>query len=799
MKNKLLIIDSHSLIYRSYYAFIKNPLRDGNGRNTSAIYGFITSIKKLINKFSIQYIVAAFDRPEETLRHKMFTEYKMEREKTPDDLIWQVEYIKKYCKFMGINVLEYPGYEADDIIATLVKKLKKDMEILIVTRDKDLFQLIDKDVKIFDPFSNTVITREHVINKLGVPPEKIKYYLALTGDRIDGIKGVRGIGPKTAVKIINKYKSWEDILLNEKKVISDITSAKLSLSLVELKEVPLSIDIKDISLNPKKNKDLNALFTELNFYSFIEEEKQIPTSSTQKIKELSSSLNLPTAIYPYDSQFVGINEKGIFKLTPEKINDTKIVFDLKSLLYKNNLKEPTFDIMIAFYLIYPNERSYSLHAMSPLLGIRPPSKDPVSSVKSIYNMYPKIKEKLHKLHLKDIYNNIEHPLIRILYSMEKRGVKIDTDVFLNFTNELKTGLEKIEEEIYRHAGFRFNISSSKQIGQLLFEHLKLPVIKKTKGGNYATSVDILKELVVYHPIIPLIMKHRKYNKLLTTYLNPLPKLLKEDKRLHTTFIQNGTVTGRLATRNPNLQNIPIKGELGPRMRKAFIAEEGNVLISLDYSQIELRILAHLSNDRNLIEAFSHNEDIHTSTAAKIFRVSSQKVTKEMRSKAKIVNYGIIYGMSEFGLAQRMSISRKEAHNFIKRYFETFPDIVKYQEELVKKAALTGYARTLKGRRRYLPGLKETNRNVFENARRACINFPIQGSAADIIKEAMIKVEETFPNALILQIHDELLLEVNEHNAYDTFEKTKQIMENVVSLKVPLTVEGNIGKNWEEAH
>ncbi len=861
-KDKLVIlIDGHSLVYRSYYAFIRNPLRNSKGQNTSAIFGFVNSLKKLLNKFSTQYLAVAFDSGKETFRHKLYEEYKAERPETPNDLISQLPIIKEIIEAYGIKILEKEGYEADDILATIAKRLtQKEIKVYIVTSDKDLYQLVSDNIFIYDVYKDIIYDRNKTQEKFGIKdPAQIRDVLALAGDSIDNIPGVPNIGLKRAVDIIHKYnsldealdkderlKQYKEIVRLSKTLATVRTDIKVKAGLNQLKikktnipqliqifkELEFSSLLRELAQNLPAANGQSRLFTEKDLYQNTKQfsglgyqVKDIPESTkTRDIDQItierSTTLTKGPWAFCYTSEGLLLVYNGKEKI---KITDTaeiiklfkssalKIGYDIKSQMHQAQkirgveLAEPYFDVKIASYLLDSNRKRYELTDLILLHLQQIKSSIPdVEQPSDVYLLYQKLEPEICAYGLDSIFNEIEMPLIKVLVDMEARGVKIDRQLFQKISAEIETERERLKKEIFRKAGVEFNINSPQQLSKVLFEKLALPKTKRTKTG-FSTDSSVLLELAPSAPIVQDILRYREITKLQTTYLEPMQKLIKtETGRIHCQFNQTGTATGRLSSSNPNLQNIPIRSDWGKKIRQGFVAEPGYLLISADYSQIELRILAELSGDEKLKEAFLINEDIHTRTASEVFNKPKDKVTENERRIAKMVNYGLIYGISDFGLSVGLGISQDEARRIIDDFLAIHYQVAEWQEKTIAETKETGLAKTMFGRIRPMPGIFAQNRIIYEASVRAAINHPIQGSAADIIKKAMIEIYEQmrkkdFQGGIILQVHDELLLEVEASRIDEAKDLVKQIMQKKYLSEVPLVVNIGTGKNWAIAH
>ncbi len=814
MANKFIIVDAHSVIFRSYFAFIKNPLKNARGENTSGIYGFVNMIEKMKKKLPSEYIGLAFDAPGETFRDKAYKDYKATRPPPPPDIPFQIEKVKEISACLGIPQFEIEGYEADDILATLASKLKKHGDVYIATSDKDLLQMVGDNIYVYDAYRDDILDRDKVLAKYGVPPEKIPMYLALVGDTIDNVPGVPGIGPKRAVGIIEKYKTFDEALDNDARLKPHREKALLSRELIKLKtDVPLELDLEALRIKEPDMEKLMPILIDLQFHSLIKE-----YSKTQHAKVTVEEFKDKRSLGDIEAVAIALTDGQIFLSTKDDkvyrtrlkdaadiLNDnkiTKIGHDLKTVAHATDMKGPLFDLQIISWLLEPNRRAYSfedicLHSLSIY-----PETTPEAIALFGQKLYPVLKRKLAAQDMLELYNNIEAPLIQVLAKMEKRGVGLDVIYLQEFDVEVETQLRLSQKNIFSMVGHEFNINSPKQLSHVLFEELKLKPTKRGKT-HYSTNSEVLTQLSNSHKVPKEILKFRELTKMKSTYLEPLVMLSKEG-RIHTTFNQASTATGRLSSSNPNIQSIPIRSDLGRRIRKGFVADEGFRLISADYSQIELRMLAHFAGDNTLIQAFAKGEDIHRHTASAIFGVTEEEVDDRQRRMAKVVNYGLIYGMSDYGLAQRFDIAFEEATQFVQSYYDLYPDVATWRDQAIELAEEKGYAETLFKRRRPLPDLHAGNYAMREFSKRAAINTPIQGTAADLIKIAMIDVEKRlsaakFKRGLLLSIHDELLFEIEEARVDEAKRIIKNSMEGAIQLVVPVEISIGVGQNWEEAH
>lgn len=927
---KLFLIDAYALIYRSYYAFIKNPRINSKGLNTSAIFGFINSLEDVLKRENPTHIAVAFDPQGPTFRHEAFEQYKAQREETPEAIRTSVPYIKDIIKAYNIPILEVPRFEADDVIGTVSKLAEKEgFEVYMMTPDKDYGQLVSEHIFMYRPkFGGDyeVLGVPEVLNKYGLTSvTQVIDLLGLMGDTSDNIPGCPGVGEKTAQKLLQDFGSIENLLVNtdklkgslQKKVIENAEQIRFSKFLATIKtDVPVEFDSKKCLREEINKEELTKIYTELEFRTFINKLNESNTSSInvkeetvkkgpiqgllfeifptegQEVPKYSNLTDLKSTPHTYHlvdteekmddlgaflsrqkffafdtetdsvdtskANLVGMSfavkeneawyvpvpaerekaEKVIAHFSPaltnaaiEKIGQN-IKFDILVLRnYNVRIQGKLFDTMIAHYLLNPELRhgmdylaetylKYQTIHIEELIGekgknqlnMRNVAIDQIAEYAAEdADVTLKLKNffepELKKEELEPLFYDIEMPLIYVLAELERTGVMLDTAALKQSSEILTADLQNIEKEIYELAGMEFNINSARQVGEVLFDRLKIEEkVKKTKTGNYSTSEDILEKLRSKHPIVGKLLDYRGIKKLLSTYIDALPELIdRETGKIHTSFNQTVTATGRLSSTNPNLQNIPIRDELGREIRKAFIADNDDcVFFSADYSQIELRVMAHLSGDKHMIEAFRNGEDIHASTAAKIYNVGINEITSDMRRKAKTANFGIIYGISVFGLAERLNIPRSEAKELIDGYFKTYPDIHNYMEESIRVAKEKGYVETLFKRKRYLPDINSHNAIVRGYAERNAINAPIQGSAADIIKIAMVRIfnrfeAEKLKSKMILQVHDELNFNVYKDELEEVQRIVLEEMEGAVKLQVPLIADCGVGKNWLEAH
>ncbi len=826
---KLVLIDGSSILYRAFFALPHFVTK--NGEPTGALYGFLRMLLHVLREEKPDYLIIAFDKKAPTLRHEVFADYKAQRPKMPDELSVQFETIHEILSAFGIPVLETEGYEADDIIATVAKKAEESgIETVVISGDMDLTQLISNKIHVKLTRKGVTkleeYTREKLKKDMGIYPEQIPDYKALRGDPSDNIKGVRGIGPKTAAKLLEKYGTVEELVKKE-------TSAKIAenkdVILANKKlctlyyDVPVEADFEKAKFGDFDKEKAKNILERFEFKSLIRE-LGLNEDSTEKIKEDNRIAVIVRTEKGKIAEFAVANKEKSeqFSVGEELFLDTealgtlkkilagdekKEVFDLKTLhkisrLYGMPMKNIDLDVSLAGYLINPDMKNFKVETMADEFGLNCKTNSLKEKAECILKISYAENKRLSEENLFPLYEEIEKPLAEVLADMELTGIKIDIPYFKKLREEIEEELEKLESKIFKLAGISFNILSSRQLSSILFDGLGLTPTKRGKTG-FSTSSAVLSEMADEHPIIPLVLQYRHLAKLRSSYIESLPKLVsKDDSKLHTTFHQLGTITGRLRSSNPNLQNIPARTEWGEKIRAGFVAtDENHILISSDYSQIELRVLAHLSGDKKLIDAFLNNTDIHTRTAALVFGVKEEDVTKEMRRSAKILNFGIIYGMSPYGAAKQLGCSPEDAKAYINSYFAQFPTVREFVESLVEQARKSGETRTLLGRRRRITGFNSSNQRKREEARRIAINTPIQGSAADIIKIAMVKLYEKIKGTkthLILQIHDELVVETEKENLEEMLKIVKTEMENAYKLTVPLKVNIAYGNNLKEA-
>ena len=779
----LLLIDAYAMIYRAYYAFIRAPRMNSRGENTSAIFGFVVTLEDLIKRVKPSHLAVAFDPAGPTFRHEVFEQYKAQRQETPEDIRWAVPRIKQLLQAMNIPILQVDGYEADDVIGTLAHQAEKEgFEVYMATPDKDYGQLVTEHIFMFRPRHTGGFEKmgpQEVCEKYGLQTQaQVVDLLGLMGDSSDNIPGCKGVGEKTAVQLLQQFGSIENLLANtdqlkgalQRKVQEQVDDIRFSKFLATIKtDVPISFDAQSLVCQEKDRERLAPLYRELEFNSLL---KQAPASiansplpiakATKKAKPQEATLDLFASVET-DPLSGGYEEDNGWIAKEEMVSQDSIEGRLVS------------------YLLNP-EVAYN--------PSQPIQWETLKADSALWNLY----------------QEVELPLSAVLREMEQAGVRIDVDMLKQAEIQLNDELQVLEEQIYTAAKTTFNINSPKQVGEVLFDQLKLDTkAKKSKTGQYSTSEEVLLGLKGKHEVVGMILEYRELKKLISTYISALPTYINaETGKIHTTYNQTVTATGRLSSSNPNLQNLPIRSERGQLIRQAVIPDEGCVFLSADYSQIELRLMAHFSQDPHLVEAFRSGQDIHAATAAKIFNVPIEQVTKDQRRQAKTANFGIIYGISAFGLAQQLDFSRSEAKALIDGYFAAFPGVIDYIERQKELAREQGYAITLFGRKRYLPDIVSHNATVRSFAERNAVNSPIQGTAADIIKMAMVTIhrrlkDEGLKAQMIMQVHDELNFNVPMNEVDKVREIVVSEMQNVVHLTVPLIADCGVGKNWLEAH
>jgi DNA polymerase-1 len=922
---RLFLLDAYALIYRSYFAFIKNPRINSRGMNTSAVFGFLLSLEELLRKEDPTHIAVVFDTAAPTFRHEMYEAYKANRPPMPEDLRNSVPYIRRVIEALKIRILELDGYEADDVIGTIAKKAgQQGYSVFMMTPDKDYSQLVDDRIRMLKPRRSgsdvEVLGPEEICRDFEIEhPGQVIDILALWGDASDNIPGAPGIGEKTAKELIRRYGSidgvYEHIGELKGKQKESLSNSKDQVyrarELVTIcTDVPMEFNPSGLVRQKPDERALRAVMEELEIKTLLtkllsqQPEPGLFPAAEEKPEQGSLFTNIPvseinpdlsrihdsdheyrlirhpaeiedlayrlsrldefcfdtetTGLDPLTAELVGLalswkEGEAWYILFPNGRPDVirlleplKPVFENPAINkvgqnikydyqvlgnYGVRVKGPLFDTMLAHYLINPDERhnlnylaekylSYKMVPIEDLIGEKGREQRTMRSVDPglqkeyagedadiTLRLKPILAQELARNGLVGLFNEVEMPLVPVLADMERAGIRLDTLTLADISLGLSDEIQKLEKEIIDLAGIPFNVASPKQLGEVLFDHLRIdPEARRTKSQQYSTSEDVLSKLANRHPIINKILEFRGLTKLLNTYIDTLPGLVKPSTgKIHTNFNQAIASTGRLSSINPNLQNIPIREERGREIRKAFIpSDKEHILLSADYSQIELRVMAHFSRDENMIAAFNRSEDIHTATAALIYHVKPVQVSREMRAKAKVANFGISYGISSFGLSQRLNISRNEAKDLIEGYFRSYPGVRAYMDHSVRMAREQGFVTTILGRRRYLPDIQSQNQVVRGIAERNAINSPIQGSAADIIKIAMVRIHSEFErrgfrSAMVLQVHDELNFDVYQPELAEIKEIVRHEMEHAVQLRVPLVVDLGIGKNWLEAH
>jgi DNA polymerase-1 len=928
---RLFLLDGMALAYRAYYAFIQRPLTNSKGENTSAVYGFVTFLNRILSQEYPDHIAVVFDTAKPTFRHKAFPEYKATRQKMPEDLSSQIGVLKDVVRAYNIPSIELEGYEADDIMGTLARRAEKENVLtFLVTADKDFMQLVTDKIKIYRPGKQgtdaEIVSFKEVKDKFGVSPDKVVDVLGLIGDTSDNVPGVPGVGEKTAIPLIQQYGSIEEVYNNIDKIPQKGLKAKLEtnkdLAFLSKKLVtidtnaPVAIDFHALRAGKQDTEKLAQLFESLDFKSLLVRLREQAGVSMPPVEQPAAELTPPeevladisndehayrlvttekelTDLFPklsktkefvFDTEttstdalraaLVGISfsmkprEAFYVSIAPEETATATDLFGRKKSeassgglsanrackllqpIFENakvckighnikydilvlsrygiEVRGPLADTMVASYILRADARhnmddaakeylKYKTVSYTDLTGtgkeqkqIREVDLQSLSDYSCedadiTYRLFETMKLRLEELGMYQLCEDVEFPLVGVLTRMEQAGFAIDIEFLRGMSKELESQLAKLTKDIHRIAGGPFNINSTQQLGDILFNKLKLPTIRKTKTG-FSTDVAVLEALQHQHPIIDNLLEYRQLSKLKSTYVDALPELVNPDTgRVHTSFNQTIAATGRLSSSDPNLQNIPIRTEIGRSIRKAFVAgKKGHLIMSADYSQIELRVMAHISGDEGLANAFRNKEDVHATTAAKVFGVPIKEVTKDMRRKAKEVNFGIMYGIGPFGLSSRLEINQSEAKEIIARYFERFPKVKHYINDTISQARAEGFVSTLLGRRRYLPDLKSANQNIRSNAERQAINMPIQGTAADMIKVAMVNIDATIrkkklSSLMILQVHDELVFEARRTEEEEMRTLVEKHMRDALKLSVPIEVEIGVGKNWLEAH
>ena len=842
---KLMILDGNSVINRAFFGV--KPLTTRDGLYTHAIYGFLNILEKMEKEEQPDAVCVAFDLHGPTFRHLRYDGYKATRHGMPEELAMQMPVMKDVLRAMNIPIYECQGWEADDVIGTVGKICSNNgWECVVVTGDRDSLQLIDENVHVKLVISKggqtnaTLYTEEKFKEEYGFEPKRLIDLKALMGDSSDNIPGVKGIGEKTAKNLLMKfgtldgvYENLDDSIVKPKMRENLVTykdDAYLSYELATIvSEAPIDFEPKDAIIMPYNRPALYELFQRLEFVRLIDKyglrgaemEMEKPVAckcaALPRCDEMPAG-GLPCAVYIAEDGTLGVAwEKGVCTMTPMEVQMACdcllgrmncVCHDVKSTMHRLDelglaFGEFIFDTALAAYDLNPSQSDYPVSKLATtFLGATVDDGDAAACAEALWNLRPVLKAELERNGMTRLYQEIEFPLCGVLYRMECLGIDIDRAQLIQFGEMLTQRIDECEKLIFSYSEEPFNINSTKQLGTLLFEKLGLPPVKKTKTG-YSTNADVLEKLKNKHPIIPAIMDYRMLTKLKSTYAEGLLKEIREDGRIHTTFQNLVTATGRLSSTEPNLQNIPVRTDLGAEIRKMFIPKSGHVLVDADYSQIELRVLAHIADDANMCHAFQNGLDIHAVTASQVFGVPVEEVTSLQRRHAKAVNFGIVYGISEFSLSEDIGVSRYEAKEYIESYLANYRGVRAYMKNVVEDAKNRGYTETMFGRRRYIPELKSSNFNVRSGAERMTLNTPIQGTAADLIKLAMIRVDkalrENFPKAkLILQVHDELIVECPEEQAEAVAALVSREMEAVAELKVPLTAEAKFGKSWYEA-
>lgn len=842
---KVVLVDGNNLMFRSYFAtlYSGSTLRNKKGFPTNAIYGFVNMINKIISEEKPMYMAVAFDIGK-TFRHEKYDYYKGKRDNTPDELKEQFPIAKQILTAMNIKYFELQGYEADDIIGTFSKKCEQDddFKALIVSSDKDLLQLItdQTEVKLLKTKDYIRMDYKAFYDTYGIEPIKMIDLKALMGDASDNIPGVKGIGEKTALKLLTTYGSLSSIYEHideikgsvKDKLIQDKDNAYMSYNIATIyKDVPLNVELEELAYIPKDKNELYKIYNELEFYSLIKESnnKEENSNNIENINYINKSkqeinddiislyIDLDNNNY-HNANILGfaIYNNSVSSYIPYTkdtdlsfLNKKIYTYDYKRLyvsLKKNNLTIPTclFDTMIGAYLVNYNIKddiSYLAKQMGYEIDNSSKENSEIDKAKFVYDTYNTLMDMMQKENVMTLYNDIEFPLVTVLAKMEMNGIKVEKEVLFEMKDEILKRIEEVSQIIYNMAGVEFNISSPKQLGDILFEKLGLPHAKKNKTG-YSTDISVLEKIRDY-PIVEYIIEYRTLYKLYTTYIEGILNSISSDGKIHTIYTQTVARTGRLSSIEPNLQNIPIRYELGRLIRKAFVPLDNSILMSCDYSQIELRVFAHLSKVPELVMAFVNDMDIHTKTAMDIFHVKEEEVTKDMRRKAKAVNFGILYGISSYGLSEDLNIKPKEAKEFINKYFETYPGVKEYMDKEIEEAKKNGYVKTIMNRKRIIEELHSSNHVVRSMGERMALNTPIQGSSADILKMAMIKIDKYFEDnniksTMLLQVHDELIFNVIKEEEEEVRKIVSNIMENIIKLDVPLKVSIEEGNNWYEA-
>lgn len=863
---ELILIDGNSLLFKAFYAtsYTGNYMVNRNGIPTNGVYGFARMVDKILDN-NPKYVIVAFDYGKKTFRNELLDTYKAQRKETPEELIPQFSLAREYLTAHNITWYEVEGFEGDDIIGTLVDfGEKNNLKVSVYTGDKDAFQLISPQTTIYRTVKGVteldIYNEQTLLDKYGLKPDQIRDFLGLMGDTADNIPGIKGVGEKTALKLLHQYETIEGLEEHQnelkgkmgEKIRTGMEDALMSKKVATiLRDVPLDVDLKKAEYEGYDYDTLKSFYETYDMNSLIKSmtieaapKKELKLEIVDHMPEITKDSAVYVSIYDtnYHRSIIlgyGIynDEQAYFISYENALKDESFLaylkdetkkkygYDIKSAVIGSRwngveINGYTFDLSLASYVLEPaikeelkyvcthfdydgvmyDEEVFGKGAKKHIPDDALLAQHTVSKAKAIYELKDVVTKELKDKKQYELYEDIELPVTRILGEMEFAGTEIDLDVLKEMDEAFDETIEKLSNDIYRISGTTFNISSPKQLGQVLFEDLGLKGGKKTKTG-YSTSQDVLEKIIDAHPVVPLVLEYRMLTKLSSTYLKGLQEQVFPDNKIHTIYKQTLTHTGRLSSVDPNLQNIPVRSEEGKLIRKAFVSHNG-YLVSFDYSQIELRILAHMAHVTNLIDAFNQGKDIHRHTAALVFGVKDEEVTPQMRSQAKAVNFGIIYGMSEFRLSKDIGMSIAEARNFINKYFETYPEVKTYMDEVVEVCKKQGYVSTLLNRKRYIPTINDKNFMVRQQAQRYAMNTPIQGTGADILKLAMIEVDKALKvhhlkSQMILQVHDELIFDVFEDELEEVMSLVKEKMENCIKMDVPLIVEGNYAKNWCE--
>lgn len=863
---ELILIDGNSLLFKAFYAtsYTGNYMVNRNGIPTNGVYGFARMVDKILDN-NPKYVIVAFDYGKKTFRNELLDTYKAQRKETPEELIPQFSLAREYLTAHNITWYEVEGFEGDDIIGTLVDfGEKNNLKVSVYTGDKDAFQLISPQTTIYRTVKGVteldIYNEQTLLDKYGLKPDQIRDFLGLMGDTADNIPGIKGVGEKTALKLLHQYETIEGLEEHQnelkgkmgEKIRAGMENALMSKKVATiLRDVPLDVDLNKALYEGYNYETLKSFYETYDMNSLIKSmtieaapKKELELEIVDHMPEITEDSAVYASIYDtnYHRSIIlgyGIyNDEQAYFISYENAlkdasflaylkdeNKKKYGYDIKSAVIGSRwngveINGYTFDLSLASYVLEPaikeelkyvcthfdydgvqyDEEVFGKGAKKHIPDDALLAQHTVSKAKAIYELKDVVTKELKDKNQYELYEDIELPVTRILGEMEFAGTEIDLDVLKEMDEAFDETIEKLSNDIYRISGTTFNISSPKQLGQVLFEDLGLKGGKKTKTG-YSTSQDVLEKIIDAHPVVPLVLEYRMLTKLSSTYLKGLQEQVFPDNKIHTIYKQTLTHTGRLSSVDPNLQNIPVRSEEGKLIRKAFVSHNG-YLVSFDYSQIELRILAHMAHVTNLIDAFNQGKDIHRHTAALVFGVKDEEVTPQMRSQAKAVNFGIIYGMSEFRLSKDIGMSIQEARNFINKYFETYPEVKTYMDEVVEVCKKQGYVSTLLNRKRYIPTINDKNFMVRQQAQRYAMNTPIQGTGADILKLAMIEVDKALKahhlkSQMILQVHDELIFDVFEDELEEVMSLVKEKMENCIKMDVPLIVEGNYAKNWCE--